>query len=300
MTILDNASTYGAIPAQGTGSGDTFLFTLSPSALCGQSLKFTLQTVSTLGTTTVDFVVRVGDPTGTGAPVTYTRTIPSGLAIPDADLTGATDTLTITDDLEISDLNFRVDSLTHTFTGDLTVGFKAPNGYGTDLAYLRGFFIGDGDGDDFVNTLFDDASSNDLNLSGEVDAPYTGDWSPAFNSVIWTLFGIPNLGPDPVGQLSRLNGLSTQGAWKVHLTDQAALRHRHAELVVAHRHADGLQLHRLRRARRRHRHEDRQRHLQRRRHGDLHRDPHQQRHAAPRPTTRVTSSPTSCRPASPW
>ncbi|HTG32212.1 MAG TPA: IPTL-CTERM sorting domain-containing protein [Thermoanaerobaculia bacterium] len=224
VTIVDNASTYGAIPAQGTGSGDTFLFTLAPSALCGQSLKFTLQTVSSLGTTSVDFVVRVGAAAGNGAPVTYTRTIPGGLAIPDGDLAGgATDTFAVTDDFEISDLDFRVDSLTHTFTGDLTVELKAPNGYGTDLIYRRGIFIGDDDGDNFVNTLIDDASSNDLNLTGEADAPYTGDWAPAFNSVIWSLFGIPNLSPDPVGQLSRLNGLSTQGNWQVHLTDQVGI-----------------------------------------------------------------------------
>jgi uncharacterized repeat protein (TIGR01451 family) len=221
VTILDNASAYGAIAAQGTATGDTFLFTLSPSALCGQSLKFTLTTVSTLGTTSVDFVVRVGAPAGDGAPVTYTRTVPGGLAIPDGDLPGVTDTFNITDDFEISDLDFRVDSLTHTFTGDLTVGLKAPNGYGTDLIYLRGIFIGDSDGDNFTNTVIDDESSNDLNLSGAGDAPFTGDWLPAFNSPIWSLFGIPNLGPDPVGQLSRVDGLSTLGTWRVHVSDQA-------------------------------------------------------------------------------
>jgi uncharacterized repeat protein (TIGR01451 family) len=221
VIILGNSATWGAIPAQGTANGTSFLFTLSPSALCGQSLKFTLTTVSTLGTTSADFVVRVGAPAGDGAPVTYTRTIPGGLAIPDADLAGITDTFNVTDDLEISNLVFRLDSLTHTFTGDLAVELKAPNGYGTDLIYFRGIFIGDADGDNFTNTVIDDASSNDLNLSGSADAPFTGDWLPAFNSPIWALFGIPNLGPDPVGQLSRVNGLSTQGNWLVHVTDEA-------------------------------------------------------------------------------
>jgi len=224
VTITDNSSTYPAIPAQGTVNGDTFAFTLATSVTCGQSLHFTLTTTSALGITSFDFVLRVGDPTGPGTPVTYTRTIPNGLNIPDDDFNGVSDSFAITDDLEINDLQFRVDSLTHTFTGDLTVELKAPNGYGTDLIYVRGFFIGDGDGDNFTNTVIDEAAVDDLNLTGEVDAPYTGSWTPAFNSAIWSLFGIPNLGPDPIGQLAtRLAGQSTQGTWRVHVTDEAFL-----------------------------------------------------------------------------
>ncbi len=223
VTIYDNASTYPAIPAQGTANGDTFLFTLSTAALCGQSLHFTLTTTSTLGTASFDFVLRVGNPTGPGAPVTYTRTVPGGLAIPDDDFNGTTDNFAITDDLVIDDLQFRVDDLTHTFTGDLTVELKAPNGYGTDLIYLRGFFI-DPDGDNFTNTVIDEAATDDLNLTDSTQAPFTGSWTPAFNSVIWSLFGVPNLGPDPIGQLaSRLDGQSTLGTWQVHLTDTAFL-----------------------------------------------------------------------------
>jgi uncharacterized repeat protein (TIGR01451 family) len=222
VTIFDNSSAYPAIPAQGTANGDTFTFALSTAALCGQSLHFTLTTTSTLGTASFDFTLRVGNATGPGAPVTYTRTVPGGLAIPDGDFNGATDSFAITDDLQIDDLQFRVDDLTHTFTGDLTVMLKAPNGYGTDLIYRRGIFIGDDDGDNFTNTVIDEAAVDDLNLSGSADAPYTGSWTPAFNSVIWSLFGIPNLGPDPIGQLaSRLDGQSTQGTWKVHVTDEA-------------------------------------------------------------------------------
>jgi uncharacterized repeat protein (TIGR01451 family) len=222
VTITQGSATYGAIPAQGTTTGTAFQFKLGPAAVCGQSLKFTLTLVSSLGTTSVDFVLRVGAAAGDGPPVTYTRTISGGgLAIPDDTLGGVTDSQTIPDDLEISALQFRLDSLTHTFTGDLAVGLKAPNGYGTDLIYLRGAFIGDGDGDNFTNTVIDQASTNDLNLSGSADAPFTGSWAPAFNSSIWSLFGIPNLGPDPVGQLSRLSGLSTQGAWSVHVADEA-------------------------------------------------------------------------------
>ncbi|MGH9763559.1 MAG: proprotein convertase P-domain-containing protein, partial [Blastocatellia bacterium] len=162
-----------------------------------------------------------GKATGNGAPVTFTRSVPGGLAIPDDNFNGVTDTFAISQDMQIADLKFRLDELDHTFTGDLTVELKAPNGYGTDLIYVRGLFIGDGDGDNFINTVIDGSSTNDLNLAGSAQAPFTGSWAPAFNSSIWSLFGIPNLGPDPVGQLSRLNGLSTQGNWQVHVTDEA-------------------------------------------------------------------------------
>jgi subtilisin-like proprotein convertase family protein len=216
-------SHYGPIAAQGSAAGGKFFFTVASSAACGDALHFTMSINSSLGTTSRDFVLRVGGDTGDGTPITYPRTIPGGLAIPDNDLRGVTDSMTITDDLQISKLQFKIDDLPHTFTGDLAVGLKGPNGYGSDMAYIRGFFTGDGDGDNFVNTVFDDAAVNDLNLSGAADAPYTGTWTPAFNSSVWSLFGIPNLGPDPVGQLSRFTGLSSAGTWRVHVSDQANL-----------------------------------------------------------------------------
>ena len=221
VVILDGSSTYGAIAAQGAASGDTFLFTVSPSALCGQSLRFTLTSVSTLGTSAVDFTVRVGTAAGTGAPVTFTRTLAPGLAIPDGDIRGVVDTLTVTADLEIADLDFRVDDLQHAFTGDITLLLKAPNGYGADLIWQReAGILGGGDGDNFIDTVIDDESTNDLNQSADTDAPFTGDWAPAFNSQIWLLFPASSgLSPDPVGQLSRVDGLSTQGDWRVLVAD---------------------------------------------------------------------------------
>ncbi len=220
VTILTGASAYGAIAAQASVAGTPFVVLVPKSAACGQSIHFTLAVASSLGTQSVDFTVRVGAASGAGAPVTYSRTIPGGLAIPDDDLRGVTDSMTIPDDLEIQDVDFEVNDLPHTFTGDLNIGLKMPNGYGTDLIYQRGFFT-DGDGDNFTGTLIDSSSKNDLNLSGAADAPFTGDWLPAFNSPIWGLFGIPNLFPDPNDQLGYMDGQSSQGVWKVHVADEA-------------------------------------------------------------------------------
>jgi uncharacterized repeat protein (TIGR01451 family) len=220
VTILAGASTYGAIAAQASVAGTAFVVTIPKNAACGQSLHFTVAVTSSLGTQNVDFTLRVGAAGGAGAPVTYSRTIAGGLAIPDADLRGVTDSMTIPDDLEIQDIDFEVNDLPHTFTGDLVIGLKMPNGYGTSLIYHRGMFIVDNDGDNFTGTLIDSSSKNDLNLSGSADAPYTGDWLPAFNSPIWGLFGIPNLFPDPVDQLGYMDGQSSQGVWKIHLADE--------------------------------------------------------------------------------
>jgi uncharacterized repeat protein (TIGR01451 family) len=222
VTLVTDSATYGAIAPQGSAAGTPFIFTVDPDAVCGQSLTFTITTQSALGSGSAAFTLRLGAESGTAAPVTITRTIPGGLAIPDADFFGVTDSYVITQDLEIADLDFRIDNLSHTFTGDLQVMLKAPNGYGTDMAYQRGGAGGltppGGDGNNFVNTVFDDEATADLMVSVPADAPFTGSWLPAFNSPSWSAFGAP-IGPDPVGQLSRLDGLSTQGEWNVHVSD---------------------------------------------------------------------------------
>ncbi len=222
VTLLTGSAAYPAIAAQGTAAGTPFLFTVSPSALCGQSLHFTLTTVSSLGTTSVDFTLRVGAVSGTGAPITYTRTIPGGLAIPDGQARGVGDSMTITDDREISSLVFDVNDLQHEATSDLIVGFKAPSGYGTTLIYLRGIFTSDSSGANFIDTKIDGSSTNDLNATGGAAAPYTGSWAPAFNSASISTLGFPTVGPDPVDQLSYVKGLSTSGTWSIYVADEFA------------------------------------------------------------------------------
>ncbi|HEV8580508.1 MAG TPA: M36 family metallopeptidase [Thermoanaerobaculia bacterium] len=220
VTILGHEATYRAIGGQDLAPTNGFLLKVSPAAACGQSLKLTLTIESSLGTATADLTLRVGTASGTGAPVTYTRTLSPALPIPDGDLRGIVDQMTVTDDREISDLDFRVDDLQHTFTGEITLLLKAPNGYGADLIWQReAGVLGGGDGDNFINTVIDDESTNDLNQSAETDAPFTGSWTPAFNSFIWRLFGSTAIFPDPVGQLSRMDGLSTRGTWRVLTAD---------------------------------------------------------------------------------
>jgi uncharacterized repeat protein (TIGR01451 family) len=156
--------------------------------------------------------------------VTYTSTIPlPGLAIPDANLLGVTNVLPVADDFEINNIKFRVDNLTHTWVGDLTIGLKGPTGYGATMIFNPGiYFDGLGNsGDNFINTVIDDASSNDLDILPLAAAPFTGTWKTAFNSPVFALFGDPAVFADPVGQLSRFNGSSVKGNWTVFVSDIA-------------------------------------------------------------------------------
>jgi len=222
VTITSNTSHYGPIPPQGSAFGDPFTIRLDSGLACGQSLEFSLDTISSLGPTSASFVLRVGRPSGPGAPLVFSRVIPGGLSIPDNVRGGVTDTLSVAQDLQIADLDFRVDYLVHPFVGNLSIQLKAPTGLGTNLIDQLAScdqmqcIPGQNDGDNFVNTRIDDSSSNDLLAAGASAAPFTGSWFPTFNS--------PRLTPtsDPVGQLSHYNGTSTRGDWKVHVTDYRA------------------------------------------------------------------------------
>ncbi len=219
VTIVNGSSTYGAIAAQGTANGTPFKVGFASSLTAGQALDFTLTSTSSLGTTAVNFKLRVGTPSGLGAPITYTKTLASPfLAIPDGQPRGVFDTLAVTDDFEIADLNFRVDDIHHTFVGDLSVELKGPTGYGTDLVSVIGGLVDGGPGDNLINMVIDDQATLDMLSTSAASAPFTGSWLPVFNDPSWASAGFGP--PDPVGNLSRFNGTSTKGTWTVEVSDQ--------------------------------------------------------------------------------
>jgi uncharacterized repeat protein (TIGR01451 family) len=214
VTILKGTSTYGAISPQSTAAGTPFVVMIAPDAVCGQSLAFTIDATSNLGHGHTQFSMRIGAPAGLGAPVVYTRNIPGGLTIPDNTPRGVTDMFQIADDQEIADLDFRVNSLQHPFTGDLAIMLKGPTGVGTDMIFRRGMYTADaspGAGANFVDTVIDDEATSDLNMTLASNAPYTGGWLPAYAS--------PSIVPEPTGQLKAYDGLSTRGTWIVLVSD---------------------------------------------------------------------------------
>jgi uncharacterized repeat protein (TIGR01451 family) len=226
VTIYDNTSTYGAIAPLGNAVGDSFLITVDASVACGSAIDFTLTTVSNLGSTSTTFRVRVGGANGTDPVVTYTGT--ANLAIPDNRPRGVFHQLNVTDDFQIADIDFRVDSLTHTFVDDVGLLLKAPNGIGTDLVELIGLDSADGgDGADLTDFVVDDdlpfTPVNDMIEADDSNSPgYTGSWVPVYNSPAFAdplFFGLPG---DPVGSMTYFDGLSTKGTWTVLASDEFA------------------------------------------------------------------------------
>ncbi len=221
VTIYDNTSTYGAIAPQGSATGDTFLIALAPSVACGSAIDFTLTTVSNLGTTTATFRVRVGNRNGTDPAVTYTGDPNPDLTITDNRPRGIFHQINVTDDFEIADLNFRVDSLNHVAMDDLTVMLRSPGGVGLDLISLIDGLTDCG-GTTLTNMVIDDdlpaIATNDMVEATPANAPYSKSWLPVYNSP-WAAIVNPALPADPVGNLSRYDGTSTKGTWSALVAD---------------------------------------------------------------------------------
>ncbi len=226
VSIIQGSASYPNISAHGNAGpvGAPLRIALAGDVACGARIHFSLATQSSLGNRTAQFSLRVGTRAGLGAPLAFTRV--ANLPIPDFVADGVTSTLTINDDHEIGDLDLRVDSLTHAVTGQLTLMLRAPNGLGSDLIWRRGGLLtpNQGVGANFVNLTIDDdlplTAAEDLNQSLASQAPFTGDWLPAFNSPFWDSYATaPPVTRDPIPQLQRLDGTSSAGVWQLNVAD---------------------------------------------------------------------------------
>ncbi len=118
----------------------------------------------------------------------------AAVPIPDNSPAGATAAIVVTDVREILDVNVRI-NIAHVNVGDLQVSLIAPNAVEIPLALNRG-----GTGDNFIDTLFDDAAAGPI--SGGT-APFTGSFRPE-------------------GSLSTLNGILSNGTWRLKVKDLTA------------------------------------------------------------------------------
>ncbi|MFO1529753.1 MAG: M36 family metallopeptidase, partial [Kiritimatiellia bacterium] len=218
VTVLHPNSTYPAIPAGEEVGGSPFRVHVPAGASAGMPIRFEITVTSAMGTRKVDFTRRVGRRVGLGTPFVLTRTIPGGLDFMSGEPHGKTDSLTVSEDVEIADLDFRVDDLVHPWVGDVGVMLKGPAGLGTDLILDIGALANDfGAGENLKDTVIDDDAEDDLALAEEVSAPFTGSWKPVFNSNQWDVYGLAS---DTEGLLSRFNGTSSRGTWTVLVTDK--------------------------------------------------------------------------------
>ncbi len=167
----------------------------------------------------------MGAASGTDPVVTYTGNPAPDLAVPDNTPQGVFHTMTITDDFEIADIDFRVDDLPHTFVDDLNVMLQGPSGLGIDMVGLIGLIgAGGGSGDNLLNTLVDDdqpfdAAHDMIAAPNAGNAPgFDGPWVPEYNSPSWP--AVVGLAGDPTGNLTYFDGLSTQGDWSALAADE--------------------------------------------------------------------------------
>ena len=101
--------------------------------------------------------------------------------------------ITFSDSFTISDVNATI-NLEHTYDGDLNITLVAPNDTEIELSSGNG-----GSGQNYTNTTFDDEASQAITNG---TAPFTGSFQPQ-------------------GNLSNLNGLNSNGDWKLVITDNA-------------------------------------------------------------------------------
>ncbi len=159
---------------------------------------------------TIDFDLAVTSNEGGPYPASFSETVgelfvPSGLplSIPDNVTAGVTSTLSVGQDVTLTDVDVHV-QIQHTWVGDLFIKIRSPLGTEVTLLDRPGVPPGTfGCGDDDMDITFDDASGFDA----EAHCLGTTPWYS----------GVAN----PTGALSAFNGQSTLGDWVLTVSDRA-------------------------------------------------------------------------------
>lgn len=194
-----------ASDATGAPSGDSFLIgqnTVGSDAtdgILGNGLGLWEVTVEPLTDGKYFFYSRFdnsdgafSDPVGQ-APETTSLGLPP-IAIPDNGAATASATIASSTPSFVGDINVAV-NIDHNFVGDLTLVLVSPSGTRVVLSDRNG-----GSGDDYTNTVFDDAAGTDITAGAP---PFTGIFRPE----------------EP---LSAVFGESALGTWRLEVTDNSA------------------------------------------------------------------------------
>ena len=197
LSISQADSAYPDITADTEQQNSTdFEGMLATSATCGVDATGVLDVTSAEGGTQP---VPVTIPTGrAGPPTSYTKT--ETLPIPDDNAGGVASNLYVPVSGRIKDLDVRIDSIDHSFVGDLKVELTSPDN-ATTVRLIEHVGGPNNGGDDLVDTVFDDEAPTVIG-SGATAAPYTGSFRPQAD------------------QLSRFDGKQQQGTWKLRVSDR--------------------------------------------------------------------------------
>ena len=157
---------------------------LSFTAIAGVNYQWRLNGTNIIGATSSSYVATQSgnyDVVATGT-VSQTFTNSTYFSIPDNSCTGVASPVLVSgfsSNVTSSKIFIKIDSLVHTWDGDLVIFLQAPTGEILGLANLVG-----SSGDNFINTVFADSGSARLPATG---APYSGlykPWTAAFTSCI--------------------------------------------------------------------------------------------------------------------
>ena len=197
LNVTQADSAYDDIPADTEQENTTdFEGMLATSAVCGVDATGTLDVTSTEGgTQPVPVTIPTGRP---GPPTTQTKT--ETLPIPDDNAGGVASNLFVPVSGRIKDLDVRIDSIDHSFVGDLKVELTSPDN-STTVRLIEHVGGPNNGGDDLVDTVFDDEAPTVIGSAGSA-APYTGTFRPQGD------------------QLSRFDGKQQQGTWKLRVSDR--------------------------------------------------------------------------------
>ena len=197
LNISQADSAYPDITADSEQQNTTdFEGMLATSAACGVDATGMLDVTSAEGgTQPVPVTIPTGRP---GPPTTYTKT--ETLPIPDDNAGGVASNLFVPVSGRIKDLDVRIDSIDHSFVGDLKVELTSPDN-STTVRLIEHVGGPNNGGDDLVDTVFDDEAPTVIG-SGATAAPYTGSFRPQGD------------------QLSRFDGKEQQGTWKLRVSDR--------------------------------------------------------------------------------
>ena len=216
-TVTTATSAYPNLAAGG-GSGSNltpYVVSVSAGHTCGNPINLRLTITSNEGTGTYDFSFPTGTAGGISGATTFSYTGPA-VAIPDNSATGATASLPVSGLTgSIANVVFRFDGtscsstagsttvgLDHTWVGDLTITLQSPSGTVLTLASAPG---GTGNsGNNFCNTVLDDAGSTSIQAITSSGNPWSGTFTPS-------------------SPLSGFNGQSPNGTWILKVVDAAAL-----------------------------------------------------------------------------
>lgn len=215
VTITAANSAYGSIAPGASRSNTTpFAFNLSPAAVCGLKVNFTLSVAFT-GLGTKPTVLQIPLQTGGVGAALLTSYSGAAVPIPDDEIAGVDIPLTVSGAGLLSSLAFKIDGTTcsvaigattvgvdHSWVGDLAFRLRSPSGTAVTVINHAGGAANSGN--NFCQTVLRDGAPNSIQTVTSTQAPFTGTFAPA----------------NPQGAFA---GENADGTWTLNVSDGAFL-----------------------------------------------------------------------------